>query len=160
MERILLSAHFALEEFTRSDVAERHGIVITVDPGSEVETCLKALCGEILEPARGALGPITILSGYRPEEVNHLVGGASSSQHCKGQAADIIMGGLTPLELCKWFEQSKLPVDQCIHEFGRWCHVSFNPHGVPRRQFLTAKFDKTEGVTAYHQGLHAMEDLP
>ncbi len=160
MDRVPLSAHFAIEEFTRSDVAERHGLKIEVTAGSPVAHALGLLCGSILETVRLALGPVQILSGYRPDEVNKLVGGASSSQHTKGEAADIVIAGKTPLEICRWLEASDLPFDQCIHEFGRWCHVSVNAHGgAPRRQCLTAYFDKHDGVTAYAAGLHELAEL-
>lgn len=48
--------------------------------------------------------PITITSGYRCGTHNSRVGGASGSRHTKGQAADIIISGVTPAEVAKYAE--------------------------------------------------------
>lgn len=48
-----------------------------------------------MQPARDIMGiPITINSGFRSELVNKKVGGATTSQHRKGQAADLSCGTL------------------------------------------------------------------
>ena len=39
--------------------------------------------------------PIRVTSGYRCPEHNKAIGGAASSQHCLGTAADIAIGGLS-----------------------------------------------------------------
>ncbi len=44
---------------------------------------------------------VTINSGYRTESYNKKVGGAKSSYHVKGQAADIVVSGKTPLEVAR-----------------------------------------------------------
>lgn len=43
--------------------------------------------------------PITINSGYRSPAHNKSIGGASSSYHTRGMAADITIKGMTPLEV-------------------------------------------------------------
>lgn len=48
--------------------------------------------------------PITITSGYRCETHNRRVGGATGSYHSKGQAADIVVQGITPREVAKYAE--------------------------------------------------------
>lgn len=53
-----------------------------------------------LEALRGALGvPIHINSGYRCQAHNLEVGGKRDSRHLVGQAADIVVAGLTINEL-------------------------------------------------------------
>lgn len=47
---------------------------------------------------------ITISSGYRCPNHNKRVGGATGSRHAKGQAADIIVNGVTPAEVAKYAE--------------------------------------------------------
>ncbi len=137
--RIRLSENFYLDEFTRSENAARAGIEIVVEDGSDVYLALKRLCRTILQPLRDAVGPITIWSGYRPDTVNRLVGGSLTSQHRFGQAADTIVAGLTPLEVCQAIDQMGLPFDQLIHEYGQWSHVSIPAAGSrPRREMLTA----------------------
>lgn len=51
-----------------------------------------------LDAVRELLGgrAITITSGYRPRAVNRAVGGASNSRHLYGDAADILVAGLSP----------------------------------------------------------------
>lgn len=47
---------------------------------------------------------ITITSGYRCSKHNKKVGGVSGSRHTKGQAADIVVSGVTPAEVAKYAE--------------------------------------------------------
>jgi uncharacterized protein YcbK (DUF882 family) len=48
------------------------------------------LIDRILDPLREKYGkPIIVNSGYRCPKLNKCVGGVSTSQHVKGQAADI-----------------------------------------------------------------------
>ena len=83
-----LSDHFKLSEFLRSRTAEVHHI-----PNIPLKchiTALQNLCVRSLEPVRQALGlPIFVSSGYRCSQVNTLAGGVKTSQHLKGEAADI-----------------------------------------------------------------------
>ena len=86
---IRLSEHFTLEEFVRSRKAQARGI--KNEPPAEAVEGLKLLVQHILEPLRQAWGqPIFITSGYRSPALNRAVGGAHNSQHCLGQAADIV----------------------------------------------------------------------
>ena len=48
--------------------------------------------------------PLTINSAYRCEKHNAAVGGASQSKHRYGQAADIVVKGVTPAEVAKYAE--------------------------------------------------------
>lgn len=43
--------------------------------------------------------PITVNSGYRSPAHNTASGGASSSYHVRGMAADIVISGMTPIEV-------------------------------------------------------------
>lgn len=139
-----LSEHFTLEELTLSDFAVRHGIDNT--PTNEVIDNLRQLCVHVLEPLRTLIGkPIGITSGYRSPLVNQAIGGAKTSQHVKGQAADIHVSGITVPELFAIVKSSGIKVDQCISEFDRWVHVSY---GGGRGEYLTATKD-SEGNTIY-----------
>ena len=44
---------------------------------------------------------VTITSGYRTPSHNASQGGASNSYHVKGQAADIVVSGKTPIEIAR-----------------------------------------------------------
>lgn len=146
-----LTANFSLHEFLRSQTAARHGI--SMDPPIEVIDNLRRLCVDILQPLRDALGvSITISSGFRPEELNRLIGGSTTSAHMDGRAADIIVEGIKPLQVAEAIVRLNLPYDQVIHEFKGWVHVGISDEEVDiRLQQLTAT--KQDGRTVYLSGL-------
>lgn len=83
-----LSAHFTLGELCYSQKACEKQIPNI--PLKHHIVALQNLCTRCLEPVRSQLGlPIQVNSGYRCQQVNVLVGGVSTSQHLKGEAADI-----------------------------------------------------------------------
>ena len=47
---------------------------------------------------------VTVTSGYRCEKHNSSIGGATASQHKAGQAADIVVEGVSPAEVAKYAE--------------------------------------------------------
>lgn len=127
-----LSSNFSLEELTTSQTAARKGL--NNSPSPEVLKSLQELA-IFLEQLRTLLNkPIKINSGYRSPEVNKAIGGSSNSQHCKGQAADIIVPGMTPDQVVQAIIKSSLPYDQVIREFDSWTHVSIS--SKPRKQAL------------------------
>lgn len=139
-----LSKNFTLAELT----VTRHPLGNT--PNATEREALRQLAVHILQPLRESLGkPIVVSSGYRSEAVNKAVGGASSSQHRLGQAADITVPGMTSRQVAQAIISMGLPYDQVIQEFGRWVHVSYGPRN--RREILTAK--TIAGKTQYLAGL-------
>ena len=147
-----LSEHLALSEVIRSESAKRNGI--SNMPTAEHIENFKILAAKVFEPIREHFGvPIRISSGYRSKELNRLIKGSSSSQHCKGQAIDIDMdgtsNGVTNTDVFNYIKDN-LPFDQMIWEFGNednpdWVHVSYVPEG--RKQILKAV--KIKGQTKY-----------
>lgn len=77
------------QNFDRNEFACRCGC-----GGNTVDAELLA----VLETIREELGdhPIKIVSGFRCQRHNAAVGGAKSSKHLLGKAADIIVQGITP----------------------------------------------------------------
>lgn len=153
-----LSPHFHLSEFVTSQTAERRGLDNT-PPAWAIDN-LRDLCLKVLEPVRVHFDrPVVISSGYRAPAVNRAVGGAASSQHCMGQAADIEVPGVSNVDLANWIWR-KLNYDQLILEFytpgqpsSGWVHVSWR---VPwRNQELTARRVRRWGrlTTEYVQGI-------
>lgn len=141
--------YFTISELTKSSTATRLGIDNTPDGLSR--TNLESLVVNVLDPLREAFGkPIVVNSGFRCEKLNKAVGGASSSQHRYGQAADIEAYSRKPEDNRRLFElirELNLPFDQLINEFGYdWVHVSFNRFSR-RGQVLEAK--KQAGKTVY-----------
>jgi uncharacterized protein YcbK (DUF882 family) len=125
-----LTEHFTLEELIASQTAARHGFDNT--PGAQEVASLTRLCEQILEPARLALGPLHISSGYRAPNVNAAVGGSKSSAHMKGFAADVIPLQVSKRDFALWVIRN-CEFDQVIFEFGSfpdhpsWIHVSAEP---------------------------------
>ena len=88
-------------------------------------------CLMLLEPARQAVGPILINSGFRNPRVNALVGGVCNSQHLLGQAADIRPQDPQQFQRLVDFLQSHDLTDQLLTGNG-WLHISWKPLGVAR----------------------------
>lgn len=77
MTRHRLSPHFTVEEFDCKDGRKV--------PSASVPA-LEELCRHVLEPLREKYGRCTVLSGYRHEAYNRLIGGARFSQHIYDQS--------------------------------------------------------------------------
>ena len=149
-----ISKHLSLAEVSRSETAKRKGINNT--PSGEHLENFKKLAENIFEPIREHFAvPIHISSGYRSKELNASIGGASSSQHCQGEAIDIDMdgspSGVSNADVFKYIKDN-LNFDQLIWEFGSdsnpdWVHVSYESTGKQRKQILKAV--KSGGKTSY-----------
>ena len=149
-----LSKNFTLTEFTKSQTALRKGLDNSM-PEEHLEAA-KLLAEHVLQPVREHFGPTSINSGYRGEALNKAVGGSPTSQHCKGQAADIEVPGVSNYDVAKWIEEN-CDFDQVLLEFytsgipdSGWVHVSYNTAGN-RKKSLTAS--KVDGKTVYSIGL-------
>jgi nicotinamidase-related amidase len=152
-----LTKNFSLAEMVKSETALRHDMDNT--PGeAEIEN-LKRLAEKVLQPVRDHYGKgVKVNSGFRHPEVNAKVGGSKTSDHCKGQAADIEIPGVPNADLAKWIAEN-LEYTQLILEFytpgipdSGWVHVSYNPDDL-KKQNLTAT--KKDGKTVYLAGLTA-----
>ena len=123
-----LTKHFDLVQLTRSSVAQARGL--SNEPPPELLPRL-ILTAEMLERIRSTLdAPVIVTSGYRSPQVNIAVGGATSSDHTQGHAADIVapMFG-TPYDIARRLAPlvSTLGIGQIILEGikgKRWVHVS------------------------------------
>jgi uncharacterized protein YcbK (DUF882 family) len=119
-----MNLNFSMSELTHSDTAVKYNINNMPDINSM--DCMLDLIYFVLQPLRDKLKkPIKISSGFRNSEVNKLVGGVGTSQHCKGQAADIIVSGMTVNNLINFIKSSGIEYDQLINEYDRWVHISF-----------------------------------
>lgn len=132
--------YFTEKELTKSPTANR--LKINNTPTASVRANLKSLVDNILDPLREAWGaPIIVSSGYRCPKLNSAVGGAKTSQHMYGQAADIRTVSDKPSDNKKLFDLIQklgLPYDQLIDEYGyNWIHVSYSSRN--RRQILHIK---------------------
>lgn len=136
-----LSKNFTLGEFINTSTG-----IENVPGQNEVEN-IKHLVTNVLQPLRDYFGkPIIITSGYRSQLVNAAIGGATNSQHSKGQAADFHIKGVTNTEIIQAILKLRLPFDQLIDEqlyrssgrLSKWIHVSYNKAGN-RKQLLKAR---------------------
>lgn len=135
---MLLSPNFSLLELTQSQTAARLGLDNT--PNAEQLQALHALCENVLEPVRSLLGcAVLVSSGFRAPKVNARVGGATGSQHERGEAADVFFNDVTIEDAFQKIKASDIPFDQMIQE-GTWLHISYKARGGNRRQTLRAKF--------------------
>lgn len=132
-----LSPHFQLEEFTRSETAKR--LKIDNTPTNEEVKNLQVLCIYLLEPLRNYLGrPIIITSGYRSAKLNKAVGGATSSYHIRGMAADIRIASVDEAKKAGDFLVKLDKLDQVILEVrhnAMWLHIGWAL--FPRHEFFT-----------------------
>lgn len=151
-----LTAHFTLAELTRTS----QGMPNVPGDGPLLE--LMHLAKMVLEPIRELWGcPVGVNSGYRSPEVERArrkLGPADplpSSQHMKGQAADIRPLGIPFSDAFEAVWLSDLPYDQLICERvggAEWVHVSIAPMGrQPRRQALYTTDGRT--YVPYRLGL-------
>ena len=152
-----LTNNFSLAEMVKSDTALRHDMDNT--PGEAEIANLKTLCEKVLQPVRDHFQTgVKVNSGFRHPEVNAKVGGSKTSDHCKGQAADIEIPGIANADLAVWI-MDNLTYTQLILEFytpgvpdSGWVHVSYDPANL-KKQNLTAT--KKDGKTVYLNGLVA-----
>jgi hypothetical protein len=151
---VRLSKNFTLQEFTKSQTAERRGFDNTPVEG-HLENA-KALFENVVQPVRDNFGVTVINSGYRCGDLNYAIGGSNTSQHCKGEAVDIECPGTPNYDVAKWIEDN-LDFDQLILEFytpgipdSGWVHVSYKSEDN-RKGVLTAM--KENGKTIYKPNL-------
>jgi len=151
-----LSKNFSMTEFTKSQTALREGIDNT--PQGEHLDSAKALFENVVQRVRDRFGTTVINSGYRSPALNKAVGGSATSQHCKGEAADIECPGIANAEVAQWIVDN-CDFDQVILEFytpgipdSGWVHVSYKT-ADNRKSILTAM--KENGKTVYKPGLIA-----
>lgn len=130
-----LSENFTIEEFTRSDKAKELGI--TNEPGEKELSALRVLVSRTIQPLRDKLGvPIHVNSGYRCPELNKAVGGVPTSQHQKGEAADLSIDGKAA-DILEALENSNIPFDQAIlYRKQNFLHVSLKLDGVQRSNVI------------------------
>lgn len=117
MEKI--TENFTLEELTHTNTR------LNNTPTEAQREALRLLAVNVLQPLRDLYGDsITVNSGFRSFAVNKAIGGSSTSQHQKGEAADI-----TCDDNRKLFEiiMENLKFDQLINENNySWIHVSYS----------------------------------
>lgn len=152
VDPLQLTKNFHLDELIKSNSAKRYGINNTPDPDSISN--LRALAFNILQPVRDHFGkPVIVSSGYRSPILNKKIGGSSTSQHTKGEAADFEIPGIPNYDVAKWIAQN-LSFDQLILEYyttgipnSGWIHCSYKRLGNNRKQTLQYSGRKYTTIT-------------
>ena len=132
----MIKLHFTMSELLHSDIAEKYNIYNVPDK-EHLDNLLILIC-ECLEPIRLYINkPMIISSGYRNPRLNAhpLIGGATNSQHCTGQAVDFTIKGMTPKQIIEKIKASGVEFDQLLNEHNIWVHISYNK-GKNRKQVL------------------------
>jgi hypothetical protein len=158
IENIVLSPKFTVKKVTR-----KPSIVFDnpLNPGTgdlsreEIVCNLKLLCLNCLEPILSRYPNGLVTNTWRPRGK-----GSPTSQHPKGQAADLQFRGVKKSEYFQIAQVIKdlVPYDQLLLEYKTtgsglpWIHISFNKDGN-RKQVLTFLNDRT-----YAQGLVDLAD--
>jgi len=139
--------HFSEKEFwCRCSQCQKGDAEMGIPPGGMmggVPENVKALVENVLDPLREKYGkPIKVNSGYRCPKHNLAVGGATQSQHMKGEAADIAPAGL---QVTAYGLQELEKLVEIIKQNGKWdqmivyptfVHVSWKRFGPNRKQTL------------------------
>lgn len=136
-----ISKDFSYAEFEKTDVPgmQVKNTITSVD----VRDSIKELVDTVIQPLRDAWGSsLAINSGYRCPEVNQAVGGVPTSQHSRGEAADVCPFGRngsgnidTIRQLAQKASELKLPFDQMIL-YPTFVHLSHKKNGIQRGQIL------------------------
>ena len=130
-----ISKHITFKEATHSNTAIARKIKNVPDADTIVR--MKLVAERCFEPVRIWYGkPIKINSFYRSPKLNSAVGGASKSQHVKGEAIDLTAGSIEEnKKLYDWICEN-LEFDQAIWEYGgKWIHISFKMSGNRNMKF-------------------------
>lgn len=128
-----ITKDFSYREFERSEVADAKHIC-NVITSFEVRDSILALTENVLQPLRDAwVKPLKVNSGYRCKALNAAVGGVPTSQHVKGEAADIAAGD--PMKLARLAVKLGLPFDQMIL-YPTFVHFSHRLNGEQRGQIF------------------------
>ena len=105
-----------------------------------VKENMNTLVNKLLDPLREKVGAIRVNSGYRTPAHNKQIGGSPTSQHCKGEAADIF-----PLKkdiddvfalIIREFKYDQVILER-NNAGSRWIHISYKIEGN-RQKAMTA----------------------
>ena len=126
--------HFTIKELTHTNRK------IPNYPNAFQVINLQKLVKNVLDPLRELYGkPITVNSGFRSQLLNAAVGGAATSEHLQGMAADIDAGSKAKNEILFNLIKDNFKFRQLINEKNfSWVHVSYNEKDL-KQQILAIK---------------------
>lgn len=141
-----LTKNFTLDHLTYSDTALRKGIENV--PNEQQIANLKRLAQVVLEPMLAQFPHMVVTNAFRTEELNEAIGGSKTSEHMNGNAADVVVPGVSFHDVAEWAADNIKVFDQVIKEW-KWTHVGLRD--VPRHQRMTAE-KGPDGKAVYRPG--------
>lgn len=128
------NSNFTYNELVRSATAARLGIKNI--PTEEQWQCIEILVANVLQPIRNVFGGLRITSGFRSPLLCIALRSSETSNHTKGQAADIepISTTIRLIDMMNWIYDN-LEFRELIAEHfpNGWIHVAFR-EGANNRQ--------------------------
>lgn len=119
-------SHFTYNEFIKSDTALRKGI--DNKPNGDQINNIGKLVDRVLEPTRDKFGPIRITSGFRTPELCLAIGSSPTSNHTRGEAADIepVNCHIQLIDVLEWI-YNNCEFRELIAEYFPlgWIHVAY-----------------------------------
>jgi hypothetical protein len=104
--------------------------------GNSIKNNLVRVDEQLWSPIKSMFPDAKINSGYRSEEVNRKIGGATQSDHMKGLAIDIDPGpNQTPTGLANAIIANNLPFSKLIVE-PTWVHLSLPEEGKTAQRMV------------------------
>lgn len=144
--------------YTLDDLIKTSKPYSNIPSESEIER-LKIFAANILEPLTKIYGKFIINSSFRSEVVNSLVGGVITSQHRRGEAADIRIetndGYLLERVFNEIVANKTVKYDQIIYEvngssiLNRWIHISYNTENPEKNKSEALKATKINGTMKF-----------
>src|SRR5690348_13018373 len=127
----MVSVHHSLEEWLHTSYSVRNSIQSVVihdelKPAEEILDNIQRTSIELLDLLTEQFGQPVFTSGYRSPALNKIVGGAPTSAHLYGCAADLQWPGLRLSHIVQWAFESGLAFDKLILEIRgatHWLHV-------------------------------------
>jgi hypothetical protein len=97
-------------------------------PHTEIIANLSAVAMNVAERLHQQFGKVTINSGYRSYSYNKSIGGATNSDHMKGQAIDVMIQGVPPWKVANWIERNIKGIAG-IGRYPNFTHISWVKEG-------------------------------
>lgn len=134
--------YFTFDELLRSQIAIDNNILNVPHRWGEgyVYYRLNRLVTNLLDHIRERFAvSMIITSGYRCQRVNELVGGASNSQHRRGEAVDFYFEGFSKKEMAAAFFEiaENFDFDQLIYYKKKgFIHISYSVDNNRHQSFM------------------------